>query len=199
MAMQAMKLGIPVGDQKVSGILLRPEDPKALYLFAHGAGLGMAHPIMEANARGLAQRGIATLRYNFPYMEKGGGRPDRPALAMATVRAANAAAAQFVSDLPLFAGVRLHDRVGHPQPGAVREQVKRLGILGPQQDSRHLLVADRNSELHRLHRHYAAAALSASSHRAVSAFAFSTSAGKSTSPHSSPLISKVHTSAACAT
>jgi hypothetical protein len=132
MAMQAMKLGIPVGDQKVSGILLRPDEAKALYLFAHGAGLGMAHPMMEANARGLAQRGIATLRYNFPYMEKGGGRPDRPALALATVRAANAAAAQFVSDLPLFAGGRSYGgrMTSQAQAQAPLPNVRGLAFLG---------------------------------------------------------------------
>ena len=90
--MQALKLGIPVGGERVSGLLLRPDDARALYLFAHGAGVGMAHPSMEANARGLADRGIATLRYQFPYMEKGSRRPDPPRIAHATVRAAAAAA-----------------------------------------------------------------------------------------------------------
>ena len=104
--MQALKLGIPVGDGRVSGLLLRRDDAKALYLFAHGAGVGMLHPSMEAYARGLAARGIATLRYQFPYMEKGGGRPDPPKIAHATVRAAAAAAAKFAGDLPLFAGGR---------------------------------------------------------------------------------------------
>jgi predicted alpha/beta-hydrolase family hydrolase len=104
--MQALKLGIPVGGERVSGLLLRPDDAKALYLFAHGAGVGMMHPSMEANARGLADRGIATLRYQFPYMEKGSRRPDQPRVAHATVRAADAAAAKFAGDLPLFAGGR---------------------------------------------------------------------------------------------
>jgi predicted alpha/beta-hydrolase family hydrolase len=104
--MQALELGIPVGGERVSGLLLRPDDAKALYLFAHGAGVGMMHPSMEANARGLADRGIATLRYQFPYMEKGSRRPDPPRVAHATVRAAAAAAAKFAGDLPLFAGGR---------------------------------------------------------------------------------------------
>jgi predicted alpha/beta-hydrolase family hydrolase len=104
--MQTLKLGIPVGGERVSGLLLRPDDAKALYLFAHGAGVGMMHPSMEANARGLADRGIATLRYQFPYMEKGSRRPDPPRVAHATVRAAAAAAAKFAGDLPLFAGGR---------------------------------------------------------------------------------------------
>jgi predicted alpha/beta-hydrolase family hydrolase len=104
--MQPLELPIPVGGERVSGLLLRPGNAKALYLFAHGAGVGMMHPSMESNARGLAERGIATLRYQFPYMEKGGRRPDPPRVAQATVRSAAAAAAQAASDLPLFAGGR---------------------------------------------------------------------------------------------
>jgi predicted alpha/beta-hydrolase family hydrolase len=71
---------------------------------AHGAGAGMAHPFMEAMANVLAGRGIATLRYQFPYMEQGSKRPDTPKLAQATVRAAVAEAARLVPELPLFAG-----------------------------------------------------------------------------------------------
>ena len=104
--MQALKLGIPVGGERVSGLLLRPDGARALYLFAHGAGVGMTHPSMEANARGLADRGIATLRYQFPYMEKGSRRPDLPRIAHAAVRAAAAEAARVAPDLPLFAGGR---------------------------------------------------------------------------------------------
>ncbi len=104
--MQELKLDIPAAGERVSGLLLRPDDAKALYLFAHGAGVGMMHPSMETNARGLAERGIATLRYQFPYMEKGGGRPDPPRIAHATVRAAAASVGEVASDLPLFAGGR---------------------------------------------------------------------------------------------
>src|SRR5437762_6780947 len=99
-------LKIPVGEEFVSGLLLRPADAKALYLLAHGAGVGMTHPSMESNAQGLAERGIATLRYQFPYMEKGEGRPDPPRIAHAAVRAAAAQAFDLVPDLPLFAGGR---------------------------------------------------------------------------------------------
>jgi predicted alpha/beta-hydrolase family hydrolase len=105
-AVQELKLGIRVGDERVSGLLLRPDDARALYLFAHGAGVGMMHPSMESNARGLAERQIATLRYQFPYMEKGSGRPDPPRIAHAAVRSAAAAAAELAADLPLFAGGR---------------------------------------------------------------------------------------------
>jgi predicted alpha/beta-hydrolase family hydrolase len=99
-------LVIPVGDERVSGLLLRPEGAKALYLFAHGAGTGMTHKAMESNAQGLAQREIASLRYQFLYMEKGSKRPDPPRLAHAAVRAAAAEAGEQAPDLPLFAGGR---------------------------------------------------------------------------------------------
>ena len=105
-APELQSLKIPVGEQAVSGLLLRPAGAKALYLFAHGAGVGMTHSSMEANAQGLAERGIATLRYQFPYMEKGTKRPDPPRLAQATVRAAAAQAGALAPDLPLYAGGR---------------------------------------------------------------------------------------------
>jgi predicted alpha/beta-hydrolase family hydrolase len=104
--MDAQKLVIPVGGESVSGLLLRPEGAKSLYLFAHGAGAGMTHKAMESNAQGLATRGIATLRYQFLYMEKGSKRPDPPRLAHAAVRAAAAEAVKLAPDLSLFAGGR---------------------------------------------------------------------------------------------
>lgn len=99
-------LKIPVGDEFVSGLLLRPAQAKALYLFAHGAGAGMTHRAMESNAQGLAARGIATLRYQFLYMEKGSRRPDPPRIAHLAVRAAASEAARLATHLPLFAGGR---------------------------------------------------------------------------------------------
>lgn len=104
--MDAQPIAIPVGGEQVSGLLLRPPDATALYLFAHGAGAGMTHKAMESNAQGLAARGIATLRYQFPYMEKGSKRPDPPRIAHAAVRAAAARAIELAPDLPLFAGGR---------------------------------------------------------------------------------------------
>ena len=104
--MDAHSISIEVGDDRVSGLLLRPAGAKALYLFAHGAGAGMTHRSMESNAQGLAVRGIATLRYQFPYMEKGGRRPDPPRIAHAAVRAAAGEAARLAGDLPLYAGGR---------------------------------------------------------------------------------------------
>ena len=102
----ARDIEITVGEARISGVLLRPAGATALYLFAHGAGAGMRHAAMESNAAGLAERGIATLRYQFLYMEKGSRRPDPPKLAHAVVRAAAARAAELTPDLPLFAGGR---------------------------------------------------------------------------------------------
>src|SRR3954447_5094961 len=92
------------GSGAVSALLLQPAQARACYVFAHGAGAGMRHAAMEAIAAGLAERGIATLRYQFPYMEKGSKRPDPPGIAHAAVRAAVAAAAEHCAGLPLIAG-----------------------------------------------------------------------------------------------
>jgi len=72
----------------VAGLLQAPKNARICYVLAHGAGTGMSHPFMVAVADGLAERGIATLRYQFPYMEHGSKRPDAPKLAQATVRPA---------------------------------------------------------------------------------------------------------------
>ena len=85
-------------------LLLAPAKPHALYVLAHGAGAGMEHPFMRAVAEGLKERGIATLRYQFPYMERGSKRPDSPAVAQAAVRSAVARAAELLPGVPLFAG-----------------------------------------------------------------------------------------------
>lgn len=90
--------------RSVSGLLQAPKNAYICYVLAHGAGAGMSHPFMAAIANGLVERGIATLRYQFPYMEQGAKRPDVPKLAQATVRAAVAEAARLVPELGLFAG-----------------------------------------------------------------------------------------------
>jgi predicted alpha/beta-hydrolase family hydrolase len=98
---------IDVGtDHRVSALFDRPDAARALFVLAHGAGAGMAHPSMQALAEGLSDSRIASLRYQFPYMERGQRRPDPPALCHATVRAAIAAAARLAPDLPLIAGGR---------------------------------------------------------------------------------------------
>jgi predicted alpha/beta-hydrolase family hydrolase len=89
---------------RVSGLLQTTPAARACYVMAHGAGAGMAHPFMASIANHLAERDVATLRYQFPYMERGSKRPDPPKLAQATVRAAVAAAARLLPALPLFAG-----------------------------------------------------------------------------------------------
>ena len=91
-------------DRTVSALLDTPARPFACYVFGHGAGAGMTHPAMAAVATELMDRGIATLRYQFPYMEAGSKRPDVPALCHATVRAAVAEAGKL--KLPLIAGGR---------------------------------------------------------------------------------------------
>ena len=100
------RIAVPSIGTDVSTLLLRPRGARWLYVFAHGAGTDMRHRSMEATAAALAEAGIATLRYNFPYKERGGGRPDSPAVATATVRAAVEAAASLAPDLALVAGGR---------------------------------------------------------------------------------------------
>ena len=90
--------------QRVSGLLQLPPEARACFVLAHGAGAGMTHPFMAAAADGLAERGIATLRYQFPSLERGSKRPDSPALAHAAVRAAVAEAARLAPGLALVAG-----------------------------------------------------------------------------------------------
>jgi uncharacterized protein len=91
-------------EQRVSGLLQVPPNARACYVLAHGAGAGMTHAFMGTIATGLAERGIATLRYQFLYMEQGSRRPDPPKRAHAAVRAAVLEAARRLPDVPLFAG-----------------------------------------------------------------------------------------------
>jgi predicted alpha/beta-hydrolase family hydrolase len=93
-------------ERRVSGLLQAPKGARACYVLAHGAGAGMTHPFIAAIADGLSEHGIATLRFQFPYMEQRSKRPDAPKLAQATVRAAVAKASRLVPRLPLVAGGR---------------------------------------------------------------------------------------------
>jgi predicted alpha/beta-hydrolase family hydrolase len=111
-------------DTHVSALLLAPSDARAALVLAHGAGAGMNHRFMAALADGLAERRIATLRYQFPYMERGGKRPDPPRIAHAAVRAAVAEAGRQLSGLPLWAGgksfggrMTSQAQAGAPLPG----------------------------------------------------------------------------------
>ena len=88
----------------MSGLLMSPAGSRALLILGHGAGAGMQHPFMEALAERLADRGLASLRYQFPYMEAGNRRPNPQPILLATVRSAVAAAGREAPGLPIFAG-----------------------------------------------------------------------------------------------
>jgi predicted alpha/beta-hydrolase family hydrolase len=105
MAQSLHPITIAIEDgSSVSGLLCLPTEPLNCFVLAHGAGAGMAHPFMAAVADGLAQRGVATLRFQFPFMERGSKRPDSPPVAHAAVRAAVNEAHRRLPDVPLFAG-----------------------------------------------------------------------------------------------
>ena len=118
--------------QRVSALLQLPPAAKACFVFAHGAGAGMEHPSMATVAAELATRGIATLRFQFPYMERGSKRPDPPAICHATVRAAVAEAARLAPTLALFAGGRSFGGRMTSQAQAIEPLpgVKGLAFLG---------------------------------------------------------------------
>lgn len=126
-------LVIAVGEKtRVSGLLQVPADARACYVLAHGAGAGMTHPFMRAVAAELAARGIATLRYQFPYMESSGKRPDPPKVAHAAVRAAVAEAQRRLPQLPLFAGGKSFGgrMTSQAQAAAPMPEVRGLIFLG---------------------------------------------------------------------
>ncbi len=93
-----------VGVQRVSGLLDYPPEARALLVLAHGAGAGMGHPFLNSMAARLGERGVATFRYQFPYMDARRRRPDPPGTLAAAVRAAVAETARLEPELPLFAG-----------------------------------------------------------------------------------------------
>jgi len=117
---------------RVSGLLTSAPNSKACLVVAHGAGAGMSHPFMANLATDLGKRGIATLRYQFPYMEKHGRRPDPPALCHATVRAAVEAAHALLPSLPLFAGGKSFGgrMTSQAQAANPLPQVRGLAFLG---------------------------------------------------------------------
>jgi predicted alpha/beta-hydrolase family hydrolase len=116
----------------VSAILMQPDKARACYVLAHGAGAGMRHVSMDRIAAGLAERGIATFRFNFPYMENKQGRPDQPAVAHAAVRAAVAEAARLCPGLKLIAGGKSFGgrMTSQAQAKAPLPGVKGLAFLG---------------------------------------------------------------------
>ena len=116
----------------VSGLIQAPSRARACLVLAHGAGAGMTHQFMTAISEGLSRHHIATLRYQFPYMERGGRRPDPPALAQRAVRAAVGEAAQRFPDLPLLAGGKSFGArmTSQAQAGAPLPSVQGLVFLG---------------------------------------------------------------------
>jgi predicted alpha/beta-hydrolase family hydrolase len=116
----------------VSAILTLPDNARACYVLAHGAGAGMRHASMDRIAEGLAERGIATLRFNFPYMENKQGRPDQPAVAHAAIRAAVEEAARLCPGLKLIAGGKSFGgrMTSQAQAKAPLPGVKGLAFLG---------------------------------------------------------------------
>ncbi|WGR74690.1 MULTISPECIES: alpha/beta family hydrolase [unclassified Bradyrhizobium] len=128
---QELKLDIErIGS--VSAILMLPANVRACYVLAHGAGADMRHPFMDKVAAGLADRGIATLRFNFPYMENNQRRPDQPAVAHATIRAAVEEAARLCPGLKLVAGGKSFGgrMTSQAQAKAALPGVKGLAFLG---------------------------------------------------------------------
>jgi predicted alpha/beta-hydrolase family hydrolase len=127
MASMPTPLRLVIDDETaVSALIDAPDSPHTACVLAHGAGAGMAHPFMARAAAGLAARGIATLRYQFPYMERGSRRPDVPKVAHAAVRAAVADARRRWPALPLIAagksfGGRMSSQAqaAAPLPGVV--------------------------------------------------------------------------------
>ena len=117
---------------RVSGLLQSPPRPRACYVLAHGAGAGMTHPFMAGVAAELGERGLATLRFQFPYMEQGGKRPDPPKLAQATIRAAVAEAVRILPGHPLIAGGKSFGgrMTSQAQAAAPLPRVRGLAFLG---------------------------------------------------------------------
>lgn len=104
--MAVRKLSIAVSESigTVSALLERPKSATGLFVFGHGAGAGMDHPVMSRLAEAFSRNDLATLRYQFPYTEAGRGRPDRPTKLLPTIRAAVETAEELAAGLPLFAG-----------------------------------------------------------------------------------------------
>jgi predicted alpha/beta-hydrolase family hydrolase len=128
----AEAVSLAVSGAQVSALWLEPAAAMSCFVFAHGAGAGMTHAFMAAFAEGLAVRRVATLRYQFPYMEKKSGRPDAPALCHATVRAAVDAAARRAPGLKLIAGGKSFGgrMTSQAQASLPLQSVRGLAFLG---------------------------------------------------------------------
>jgi predicted alpha/beta-hydrolase family hydrolase len=131
-----LTIRVPESQGDVTGLLERPRGAHWLLVLAHGAGAGMRHAFLEGLASQLASAGIATLRYQFPYMEKRRGRPDSPTILTATVRAAIAAAAESAPGLGLLAGgkslggrMTSHVLAETPPPGTAASIARVRGLV----------------------------------------------------------------------
>jgi uncharacterized protein len=130
MSTPAQQITIKVSDTcSVSGLLQLPASARFCFVLAHGAGAGMNHPSIAGIADDLAERGMATLRYQFPHMERGSRRPDPPALCHATVRAAVSAAAELAPGLLLVAGGRSFGGRMTSQAQALAPLERVLGLI----------------------------------------------------------------------
>ena len=119
---ERLRIAAP-GNGEVSALLVRPPTARWLLVLGHGAGAGMAHPFLEKLAKELAEAGVATLRYQFPYIEQGRRVPDKPEALMATVAAAVSSARETAPELPLLAG-------GKSMGGRMTSQAAARGLLG---------------------------------------------------------------------
>jgi len=128
----AERVSIDVEGERVSGLRVAPPAARACCVLAHGAGAGMQHPFLETIAAGLAEREVASLRFQFPYMERGARRPDPPALAHASVRAAVAEAGRALPGLALIAGGKSFGgrMTSQAQAAAPLPGVRGLAFLG---------------------------------------------------------------------
>ncbi|AOY71478.1 hypothetical protein ARZXY2_1934 [Arthrobacter sp. ZXY-2] len=120
-------MSIHVGDAEVSGLSIRPSKPLATMVVAHGAGAGMEHPFLQGFSEAMADEGVATLRFNFPYREAGRRFPDRPPLAIAAWTAAMEAAAGLSEGEPLWAAGKSFG--GRMASMAVAEGMKTRGLV----------------------------------------------------------------------
>jgi uncharacterized protein len=120
---EKLRIAVP-GNGEVSALLVRPPTARWLLVLGHGAGAGMAHPFLETLAKELAEARVATLRYQFPYLEERRRVPDKPEVLMAAVAAAVDRAAETTPELPLLAG-------GKSMGGRMSSQAAAQGLLGP--------------------------------------------------------------------
>src|SRR5215471_13625483 len=120
---EKLRIAVP-GNGEVSALLVRPPTARWLLVLGHGAGAGMTHPFLESLAKELAEAGVVTLRYQFPYIEERRRVPDKPEVLISTVAAAIDRARETAPELPLLAG-------GKSMGGRMTSQASAQGLLEP--------------------------------------------------------------------